>query len=83
MSKESLDKLVQDLVDDPEFRSRLESEPTRRAKRRLIFEAGYDIDAEDVGSLRDSAGREGFPESEDRSAKEAVVGAYFSGMHVP
>jgi predicted ribosomally synthesized peptide with nif11-like leader len=56
MSSEGLTALYERLESDPEFRTRVEQASTPQEKRRIVTAAGYNVDQDDVSTLRSLSG---------------------------
>ncbi len=72
MSTEGTNALFERVTNDAEFRRRLEESPTAEDKRRIVSEAGFDVDRDDVATMKSLAGLD---ELSDDELVQAVGGS--------
>jgi predicted ribosomally synthesized peptide with nif11-like leader len=56
MSTEGATALFERVSNDDDFRRRLEEAPTAEDKRRIVTEAGFDVDRDDLATMKSLAG---------------------------
>ena len=72
MSTEGANALFERVKNDDEFRRRLEESRTAEDKRRIVTEAGFDVDRDDVATMKSLAGLD---ELSDEELVQAVGGS--------
>jgi predicted ribosomally synthesized peptide with nif11-like leader len=72
MSTEGANALFERVSNDQEFRRRLEESRTADDKRRIVAEAGFDVNRDDVATMKSLAGLD---EMSDEELVQAVGGS--------